>query len=180
VRTFNTTNRVQNLTRGYPLAHCEPVTMVTPPAGGQPQTQDLGSEVEDSQNLSGHTERKEKYKSCRNSLPSVGGGRLVLPQCFSVIFVWSGGYQYSLLVGGPRLLSFLLLTAIEFLCLGLVPRMRKLSLLLSPCGLREELSRDDGQVNQWPWQSLERILQLSGSLLVGSCKQRSPKRPSSA
>jgi hypothetical protein len=136
VRTFNTTNRVQKLTRGNPLTHCEPVTMVTPPAGGQPQFQDLGSKLEDSQSSSGNTERTEKYKSWRNSLPSVGGGRLVLPLCFIVIFVWSGGYQYSLLVGGLRLLSFLFLAAIEFLCLGLAPRMRKLSLLFSPCGLR--------------------------------------------
>jgi hypothetical protein len=31
-------------------------------------------------------------------VPSLGGGRLVLPVRFSVIYVWSGGYQYSLQV----------------------------------------------------------------------------------
>jgi hypothetical protein len=47
VRILNTTHRDQKLTRGSPLAHCEPVTMVTPPGGEQPQTQDLGSKLED-------------------------------------------------------------------------------------------------------------------------------------
>jgi hypothetical protein len=47
-RTFNITNRDQKLTRGFPLANCEPVLMVTPPGGGQPQTQDLGSKLEES------------------------------------------------------------------------------------------------------------------------------------
>jgi hypothetical protein len=42
------------------------------------------------------------------------------------------------------------------------------------------LGRHDGQANQWPWQSLAKIIRPSGSLLVGRCKQRSPKRLSSA
>jgi hypothetical protein len=33
--------------RVFFLAHCEPVTMVTPPSEGQPLTQDLGSKLED-------------------------------------------------------------------------------------------------------------------------------------
>jgi hypothetical protein len=42
-----TTHRDQKLTRGSPLAHCEPVTMVTPACVGQPQTEDVWSRLED-------------------------------------------------------------------------------------------------------------------------------------
>jgi hypothetical protein len=33
--------------RGSPLAHCEPVTLVTPPDVGQHQAQDLSSKLDD-------------------------------------------------------------------------------------------------------------------------------------
>jgi hypothetical protein len=37
MRVFNATHRDQKLTRGPPLAHCEPVTLVTPPNLEQPK-----------------------------------------------------------------------------------------------------------------------------------------------
>jgi hypothetical protein len=54
------------------------------------------------------------------------------------------------LVGGFRLLSFLPIAVVEFLCRGLLPRMRKLSLLPFLCGLRVSWVMHDGQVVQWP------------------------------
>jgi hypothetical protein len=47
VGILSTIHRDQKLTRGSLLAHCEPIKMVTPPGGVQPQTQDLGSKLED-------------------------------------------------------------------------------------------------------------------------------------
>jgi hypothetical protein len=44
VRALNTTHLEQNLTRGSPLARCEPVTMVTPPYVEQPQRKEPTSE----------------------------------------------------------------------------------------------------------------------------------------
>jgi hypothetical protein len=47
VRVLNATHRYQKLTRGSPLAHCEPVTLVTPPGMGQCQTQGPGAKVKE-------------------------------------------------------------------------------------------------------------------------------------
>jgi hypothetical protein len=47
VRVLNATYRDQKLTRGSPLLHCEPVTLVTPYEVGQPQAQELSSKLED-------------------------------------------------------------------------------------------------------------------------------------
>jgi hypothetical protein len=47
VRVLNATHRDQKLTRGSPLAHCEPVTLVTPPDVGQHQDQGPSSKLED-------------------------------------------------------------------------------------------------------------------------------------
>jgi hypothetical protein len=47
VRVLNATHRDHKLTRGSPLAYCEPVTLVTAPHVGQRQTQDLSSKLED-------------------------------------------------------------------------------------------------------------------------------------
>jgi hypothetical protein len=47
VRVLNDTHQDQKLTRGSPLAHCEPFTLVTAPHVGQRQTQDLSSKLED-------------------------------------------------------------------------------------------------------------------------------------
>jgi hypothetical protein len=56
---------------------------------------------------------------------------------------------------------------------GFVPRMRKLSLLLSLCGLLVEWGRHDGQVVQWPRQILAVTPRPSGSLLlIDSAKRR--------
>jgi hypothetical protein len=67
---------------------------------------------------------------------------------------------------GPRLPSSLPLAAIEFLCWGLLPRMRKLSLFLFLCGLRVHWGMHDGQAVQWPWRSFAGVLRLSVSLLL--------------
>jgi hypothetical protein len=45
VRVVNATHRDQKLTRGSPLAHCKPVTLVTPPDMGEPQARDLSSKI---------------------------------------------------------------------------------------------------------------------------------------
>jgi hypothetical protein len=37
VTVLNATCRNQNLTKGSPMAHCKPVTLVTPPQAEQPQ-----------------------------------------------------------------------------------------------------------------------------------------------
>jgi hypothetical protein len=47
VRALNATHWDQRLTKGSPLVHCEPVTLVTPPDVGQHQAQDLCSKLED-------------------------------------------------------------------------------------------------------------------------------------
>ncbi|XP_023723638.1 uncharacterized protein LOC111873286 [Cryptotermes secundus] len=47
VRVLNVTHWDQKLMRGSPLAHCEPVTLVTLPDVGQHQAQDLSSKLED-------------------------------------------------------------------------------------------------------------------------------------
>jgi hypothetical protein len=47
VTVLNATHRDQKLTRGSPLAHCEPGTVVTLPEVGQPQAQGLSSKLED-------------------------------------------------------------------------------------------------------------------------------------
>jgi hypothetical protein len=47
VRVLNATHSEQKLTRGFPLAHCEPVMLVTLPDVGQPQVQDSRSKLED-------------------------------------------------------------------------------------------------------------------------------------
>jgi hypothetical protein len=67
--------------------------------------------------------------------------------CYFCI-VWWLPIQPAVLVlaEGPCLLTFLL-SAVESLCRGLVPRMWKTSLLLSPCGLRVEWGMQDGQAN---------------------------------
>jgi hypothetical protein len=39
VRVLNATHRDQKLRSGFPLAHCEPVTLMTPTNMGQPQAQ---------------------------------------------------------------------------------------------------------------------------------------------
>jgi hypothetical protein len=44
--------------------------------------------------------------------------------------------------------------------------MRKLSLLLSLCGLQVEWGRHNGQAVQWPWQSLAGILRAFWVLVV--------------
>lgn len=46
-RDMNATHRDQKLTRGSPLVHCEPVTIVTSPNVGQPQARDLSSKLEE-------------------------------------------------------------------------------------------------------------------------------------
>jgi hypothetical protein len=55
VRVLNATHRDQKLTRGSPLAHCEPVALVTPPDMGQHQAQDLSSKLEDVITAASHT-----------------------------------------------------------------------------------------------------------------------------
>jgi hypothetical protein len=47
VRVLNATHRDQKLTRGSLLAHCEPVTLITPPDVGQCQTQEPGSKAKE-------------------------------------------------------------------------------------------------------------------------------------
>jgi hypothetical protein len=47
MRVLNATHRDQKLMRGSTLAHCEPVTLVTPPDAGHHQTQKLSSKLED-------------------------------------------------------------------------------------------------------------------------------------
>jgi hypothetical protein len=46
-RVLNAIHRDHKLTRGSPLARCEPVMLVTPPDVGQPQAQDSSSKLED-------------------------------------------------------------------------------------------------------------------------------------
>jgi hypothetical protein len=47
IRVMNATHRHQKLTRGSPLAHCEPVKLVTPTDVGHPQARDASSGLED-------------------------------------------------------------------------------------------------------------------------------------
>jgi hypothetical protein len=47
VRVMNVTGRDQKLTEGSPLAHCEPVPLVTPRDREQPQALDAGSKLQD-------------------------------------------------------------------------------------------------------------------------------------
>jgi hypothetical protein len=47
VRVLNATFRDQKLTRGSPLAQCEPVTLVTTPDLDQPQAQEFSSKLQD-------------------------------------------------------------------------------------------------------------------------------------
>jgi hypothetical protein len=47
VRILNDTHRDQMLTRGSPLAHCEPLTLVTRPEVAQPRVQDLSPKLDD-------------------------------------------------------------------------------------------------------------------------------------
>jgi hypothetical protein len=47
VRVVNAAHWDQKLTRGSPLAHCEPVTLVIPPDMGEPQARDLSSKLQD-------------------------------------------------------------------------------------------------------------------------------------
>jgi hypothetical protein len=106
---------------------------------------------------------------------SGGEGGVRYPRYVLVLFfgVWLLPIRSAVLVlaGGPRLRSFLLLAAVEFLCRGLLPSLQRFSLLLSLCGLRVEWGRHDGQAVQWPWQSLAGILRPSRSLLIDSGKQ---------
>jgi hypothetical protein len=47
VRVLNATHWDQKLMRGSPLAHCEPVTLVTPPNMGEPHTRDSSTKLQD-------------------------------------------------------------------------------------------------------------------------------------
>jgi hypothetical protein len=47
VRILNATHLDQKLTRGSPLPHCEPVTLVTIPDLEQPQARELSSKLQD-------------------------------------------------------------------------------------------------------------------------------------
>jgi hypothetical protein len=46
-RVMNATHCDQKLTKGSPLAHCESVTLVTPPDLDQPQARDSSSKLQD-------------------------------------------------------------------------------------------------------------------------------------
>jgi hypothetical protein len=47
VRVLNATRRDQKLAKGFPLAHCEAVTLVTPPDVGQRQVKDSTPKLKD-------------------------------------------------------------------------------------------------------------------------------------
>jgi hypothetical protein len=47
MRVLNATHRDQNFMKGSVLAHCEPVTVVTPPDVEQKQVQDITSKLQD-------------------------------------------------------------------------------------------------------------------------------------
>jgi hypothetical protein len=47
IRVLNATHRDQKLTRGSPLAHCEPVTLVTLPDMGEPHARDSSTKLQD-------------------------------------------------------------------------------------------------------------------------------------
>jgi hypothetical protein len=47
MRVLIANRREQKLTKGYPLAHCEPITLVIPPNVEQPQVQDTTPKFQD-------------------------------------------------------------------------------------------------------------------------------------
>jgi hypothetical protein len=47
VRVLNATCRDQKLTKGSPMAHCEPAMLVTPPEAEQPQNQNSTPNLEE-------------------------------------------------------------------------------------------------------------------------------------
>jgi hypothetical protein len=64
VRVFNATHSDQKLKRGFPLAHCEPVMLVTPPDFEQSQVRDSSSKLQDvTEAARPHFSNEEVWKS---------------------------------------------------------------------------------------------------------------------
>jgi hypothetical protein len=64
VRVFNGTHRDQKLKRGFPLAHCEPVMLMTPPDFEQSQVRDSSSKIQDiTEAARPHLRNEEVWKS---------------------------------------------------------------------------------------------------------------------
>jgi hypothetical protein len=60
VRVLNATHRDQKLMRGSPLAHCEPVTLVTPSDMGEPHARDPSTKLQDiTETLRPHLSKEE-------------------------------------------------------------------------------------------------------------------------